>query len=246
MIFASYGRFSQRNGRFYDTIHKMIREKDPPHIFASLPHDIETKLRSMLREHTFKAGESIFVQGEKAEAVYLVTSGLVKVERVSREGYQCVLCVRQAGDYFCPVPLLDHGEQLGTAVAISDTTIYSFDQTKFNNLCLECPALLAMVQGDCLKEVRRLLTRFETFAFRTIKERLAITLLREVRQHTIYNTSPDEIRLTQKDIAGLVGASRERVSRILKEFERKGIVTLKRGRIILRDYDFLKNLAKET
>lgn len=228
-----------------DTIHKMIREKDPLHTFANLPPDIETRLRALLHVHTFEAGESIFIQGANAEAVYLVANGLVKIVRVTPEGYESVLCVRRAGDYFCPVPLLDCGAQLGTAVSISDVTIFSVERNAFNELCQESPELLSIVQGDCLGEVRRLLNRLETFAFRTIKERLAIALLREVRHQEGYTESPRELRLTQKDVAGLVGASRERVSRILKEFERKGFVILKRGRIILLDMDFLKKLAKE-
>lgn len=223
----------------------MKSEKDPLYTFANLPPNIETRLRTLLHVHSFSAGDSVFVQGAKAEAVYLVASGLVKVVRVTPEGYESVLCVRRAGDYFCPVPLLDRGAQLGTAVAISDVTLFSIERTAFNELCQESSELLAIVQGDCLGEVRRLLNRLETFAFRTIKERLAIALLREIRHQETYNSSSKEIHLTQKDLAGLVGASRERVSRILKEFERNSIVILKRGRIILLDFDYLKKLAKE-
>ncbi|MCP5095403.1 MAG: Crp/Fnr family transcriptional regulator [Chloroflexi bacterium] len=223
----------------------MIQEKDPLHTFANLPPDIEMRLRALLHVHSFSAGDSIFVQGANAEAVYLVASGLVKVVRVTPEGYESVLCMRRAGDYFCPVPLLDKGSQLGTAVAITNVTLFSVERTAFNELCRESADLLAVVQGDCLGEVRRLLNRLETFAFRTIKERLAIALLREVKHQEAYTNASKELRLTQQDVAGLVGASRERVSRILKAFERSGVVTLKRGRIILLDIEYLQKLAKE-
>lgn len=222
----------------------MRAKKDPLHSFTNLPPGIESELRNHLRVFSFAAGDSVFVQGASPKAVYLVASGNVKVVRVTPEGYESVLCMRGAGDYFCPVPLLDKGSHLGTAVAINDVTLFSIDQDIFHDLCRRSPELLAVVQGDCLSEVRRLLNRLETFAFRNIKERLAMALLNELR-HQDNGRSPDELRLTQQDLAGLVGASRESVSRILKEFERKGIVKLGRGRIILQDRSRLRQIAEK-
>lgn len=223
---------------------QMKQEIDPLHTFANLPPDIETRLRSLLHVHSFSPGDSVFVQGANVEAIYLMASGRVKVVRVTPEGHESVLCVRKAGDYFCPVPLLDGGSQLGTAVATTDVTLFSVERDLFKELCQESPDLLNILQGDCLGEVRRLLNLLESFAFRTIKERLAIVLLREVSQQEGNGRSPTELHLTHQEVAGLVGASRERVSRILKDFERKGVVTLKRGRIILLDLGYLQNLSK--
>lgn len=222
----------------------MKRSKDPLHSFTNLPPEIETSLRNQLKVYSFAAGESVFIQGASPKAVYLVASGNVKVVRVTPEGYESVLCMRGAGDYFCPVPLLDKGRHLGTAVATTDVTLFSIDQDVFRDLCQRSPELLSVVQGDCLSEVRRLLNRLETFAFRNIKERLAIALLNEQR-HQIDTAPANELRLTQQDLAGLVGASRESVSRILKELERKDIVTLGRGRITLKDKNRLRQLAEK-
>lgn len=222
----------------------MRDKKDPLHSFANLPLQIETELRTHLRVFSFAAGDSIFIQGASPKAVYLVASGNVKVVRVTPEGYESVLCMRGAGDYFCPVPLLDKGSHLGTAVATSDVTLFSIEQNIFRDLCNRSPELLSIVQGDCLSEVRHLLNRLETFAFRNIKERLAMALLNECRHHND-NSPANELRLTQQDLAGLVGASRESVSRILKELERKGIVNLGRGRITLQDIPRLRQIAEE-
>ena len=222
----------------------MKAQKDPLHSFVNLPPEIETEMRSHLRVYSFAAGESIFVQGASPKAVYLVASGNVKVVRVTPEGYESVLCMRGAGDYFCPVPLLDKGSHLGTAVATNDVTLFSIEQDVFRDLCRRSPELLSVVQGDCLSEVRRLLYRLETFAFRNVKERLAMTLLNEYR-HQNDESSTNELRITQQDLAGLVGASRESVSRILKEFERKGIVALGRGRIILKNKQRLRRFAEK-
>lgn len=222
----------------------MKQQKDPLHSFANLPPAIEADLRKNLRVFSFSVGESIFIQGALPKAVYLVANGRVKVVRATPEGCESILCIRGAGDYFCPVPLLDKGSHLGTAVAITDVTLFSIEQDTFHDLCRRSPELLAVVQGDCLSEVRRLLNRLETFAFRNVKERLAMALLNEHR-HQNNNNPVNELHLTQQELASLVGASRESVSRILKAFERQGIVQLGRGRIILQDLSRLRQIAEK-
>ncbi len=222
----------------------MKAQKDPLHSFANLPPEIEAELRNQLRVFSFTAGESIFIQGASPKAIYLVANGRVKVVRGTSAGHESILCMRDAGDYFCPVPLLDKGKHLGTAVAVTDATLFSIEQEIFCDLCARSPELLATVQGDCLSEVRHLLNRLETFAFRNVKERLSIALINQARQQNRSGRS-NELRLTQQDLADLIGASRESVSRVLREFERKNIVTLGRGRITLQNMPRLRQLAKK-
>ena len=221
----------------------MKAQKDPLHSFINLPPEIETELRSHLRVFSFSAGETIFIQNTSPGAIYLVANGRVKIVRGTMEGHENTLCMRSAGDYFCPVPLLDGGKQLGTAVATTDVTLFSIERETFNDLCARSPQLLSAVQGDCLSEVRRLLNQLEVFAFRNIKERLAITLINQAEQQN-RNGRLTEVRLTQQDLADLIGASRESVSRILKELERDNIVILGRRRITLKNKQQLRQLAK--
>lgn len=218
----------------------MKLQKDPFYSFTHLPLEIETKLRANLRVFSFTAGETIFIQGASPTAVYLVANGRAKIVRFTYQGQENVLCIREAGGYFCPVPLLDRGVQLGTAVAITDVTLFSIEREVFTDLCYHSPQLLSIVQADCLAQVRHLLNRLETFAFHTVKERLAITLLEKTQEYS--PAAP--LRLTQQDLAGLVGASRETVSRLLKDLEDEEVISLGRGKIILKDVTKLKQIAR--
>lgn len=220
----------------------MAHTKDSLHSFANLPPVVEGQLRAALRVQTYASGEQIFRQDGRPEAAYLVASGRVKVVRVTPEGYESILCVRGPGDYFCPVPLLDDGNHLGTAVAISEVTLFAVERGEFCRLCQISPELLAVVQGDCLSEVRQLLNRLEAFAFRSVRERVAIALLNETRHHLDKHHTGD-LHLTQQELAGLVGASRESVSRSLKQLEHEGVVSLRRGRIRICDWQQLERIA---
>lgn len=217
----------------------MNQQNDPLHSFASLSPEVDARLRGLLKVQTFLVNETIYMQGDAPHAIYLVASGRVKVVRVTHEGYESILCVRGSGDYFCPVPLLDGGDQLGSAIAMSDVTLFRIERDAFVELCQTSSELLAMVQGDCLSEVRRLLNRLEGFAFRGVRERLVITLDNEIKRQG----SDDELRLTQQELASLVGASRESISRNLGRLEDDGIIGLGRGRVMIKDRERLTALA---
>ena len=221
----------------------MHKDVDPLHSFANLPPKIETQLRNALNVRSFDAGESIFLQGASPNAVYLVASGRVKIDRVTNEGHESILCMRGSGDYFCPVPILDGGEHLGRAVAVTDVTLFWIERQEFMDLCQDSPELLSVVQGDCLFEVRHLLHRLEAFAFRSVRERLAITLLNETRRRGTKGEPANQLEITQQELAGLVGSSRESVSRTLKQMERQDILTTGRGKITIKNRIQLESLA---
>jgi CRP-like cAMP-binding protein len=214
-----------------------------PQLFAHFPQEIQATLRSEMHIQTFAPGESVFHQGTPATAIYAVVRGRVKIARVTPDGYESILCVRQAGEYFCPVPVLDGKVQLGTAIAMTEVTVLWVESETFHALCRECPQLLSAVQGDCLAEVRYLLNRLETFAFRNIKERLAITLLDEIRHQRADENDPIELSMIQQELAGLVGASRESVSRNMKQLERDEIVELHRGKVRILDLRKLRKIS---
>lgn len=216
---------------------------DPLHSFANLPDEIESKLRHSLQIQSFQAGETIFLQGNSAEWIYLVAHGRAKIVRVTEEGFESILCVRGPGDYFCPVPLLDNGSQLGTAIAMTDVTLFQVKREKFNALCEQSSELLAVVQGDCLSEVRSLLNRMETFAFRGVRERIAFALLNETEETSIQGKVQDTLRLTQQELAALVGASRESVSRNLSQLAAEGLVIVGRGKITIKNRDGLEAIV---
>lgn len=221
------------------------RLKDPFQSFTDLPTAIENELRNNLQKTTYSQGEAIFWQDDSPEYIYLVIEGHIKIVRFTSDGYESILCVRNSGEYFCPVPLLDKGPQLGTAYAMSKVSLYRIKKDIFLNLCKKSPELLTIVQSDCLSEVRNLLNRIEGVAYRSIPIRLANILINESKVITRNNTEFHEVHMTQDEIAALIGSTRESVSRNLSKMQQKGLVDVKRGRVILLKKDQLRELAHE-
>ena len=221
-----------------------MKKKEHASPFENLPKEVELAIRKSFRVKNFTAGESIFLQDASPDTIYLVGNGKVKIVRVTREGYESILCVRRVGDYFCPVPLLDGGNHLGTAVAMDKVTLFCIDKETFSDLCNNYPVFLTIVQGDCLGEVRNLMNRLEAYAFRNIRERVAFALLEESQRQKDNSSPPIKIHITQQELAGLVGASRESVSRALNKLAKEGILSLGRGRITIYDSKQLENICR--
>nr|HEY84612.1 Crp/Fnr family transcriptional regulator [Chloroflexota bacterium] len=222
-----------------------MEEQGVFHLFGHLAPDIRVRLSELLRVRTFTTSERVFVQDAPTSAIYVVASGRVKIARVTDMGDEVILCVREPGEYFCPVTVLDGNAQLGAAIAMTDVTLMWAERRAFLALCKEHPALLSVVQSACLLEVRHLVHRLEARSFRSVKERLAHTLLTENRRKSNGDAPTDAVRLTQQELGDLIGASRESVSRTLAQFEREGLVGLRRGQVLLKDLERLAQLANQ-
>ena len=221
-----------------------MSDNDVFNAFSHLRPELQDDLRLQFEEHRYSPDQEIFNQGDPAETVYMVADGRVKLTRVARQGFESVLCVRRPGEYFCPVSVVDRGPQLGTAVAMGEVVLLEADRGQFNALCEDNPELLAMVQGTCIGEIRSLMRRVEAFAFSNVRERLAMTILDESARQQGNGKSSDEIRITQQELAGLVGASRESISRTMSRFADSGMVQTGRGRITILDRGALKALSE--
>lgn len=209
--------------------------------FSTLAPEIQEVLRPLVRIRHFETGQAIFFQEEPVEAIYIVGRGRVKVVRVTPDGDETILCIRQAGEYFCPVPLLDGKGQLGTAFAITPVDILFIERQAFLAVCKEHPELLAIVQSDCLTEVRYLLHRLETSFHRSLRERVIMALLDALHTQNVHGNQ-GTILLTHQELANLTGGSRENVSRVLKGLERMGILQLQRGKIRVLDRSRLSHM----
>jgi CRP/FNR family transcriptional regulator len=215
-----------------------------PGLMERLSPELQVKLNSITRKRSFPAGRLIFTQGAPPNTIYFIVNGQVKVARNTPDGHEIILCMPGAGDSFCPVTVLDGGPQLGGAVAITDVEIMYADRRDFLELCRERPELQAAVQQACLGEVRRMVQRLELLSFRTLKQRLASVIIHTSRHSPQACGKPTELRITQLELAQLAGSSRESTSRLLAKWERDGMLSLGRGRVIILQTEQLELLAR--
>jgi CRP-like cAMP-binding protein len=212
--------------------------------FAGLsPADLEA-VRPLVFEKTADRNEVILMEDEPAEALYFVLSGAAKAFKTSTEGKEQVLCILRPGDSFNDVAVFDGGPNPASVRAMSPVILYGIRKADMQGLLRQYPIIAANVVRGLAERVRHFVTLVEDLSFRHVTERVARLLLEYAtdpgEQLTEARTAP---RLTQQDMAAMVGSAREVVGRSLKALEEEGAIKMERHRIAIVDKESLEEMS---
>ncbi len=199
--------------------------------------ELET-IRPFIFEKKAGRGDIIIFEGEPAEALYFVVAGVVKVYKTSADGKEQIFHIIRPGESFNDVPVAGGGANLVSAEAMGPVTLNIINKADLERLLKEGPALAANVIDVLSRRVRELLSLVEDFSFRRVTGRVAKMLLEHAG-----DGSGERPRLTQQEMAAMIGTAREMVGRSLKSLEDGGIIRLERNRIIIADAEALRETA---
>jgi CRP/FNR family transcriptional regulator len=185
-------------------------------------------LAKLVFEKSCQRGEVIQLDGEPAEALYMVVSGFVKVAHTSREGKEQILEIVRPGDTFNDVPALDGKPSLATAQAMGLVQLYGIRKRDLTAFLLAHPVVAGNAIGVLAVKLRRLAALVADLSFRHVIGRVANVLLGHAGNGA--NPGPP---LTQQEMAAMVGTAREVVGRSLKTLEEEGTIRLDRHRIVI-------------
>lgn len=195
----------------------------------------------------YSKGETILRAGDNPQGVYFIKKGFVKLSSVSREGKELTLVLYKAEDFF-PVVWTFFGGDRGSIYsfeAITDTEILRAPREAFMDYATSHVDVLLEQTKHIIKRFTSSLRRMEYLSFGNASAKLASTLLVCARDFGIVRGSGMEIQipLTHKDIANLVGVTRETVSLELKRFDRKGLIGYNKKLIVIKDKEGLEKKA---
>jgi CRP-like cAMP-binding protein len=199
--------------------------------------ELET-IRPFIYEKKAGRGDTIIFEGEPAEVLYFVVAGVVKVYKTSADGKEQIFHIIRPGESFNDVPVGGGGVNLVSAEAMGPVALNAINKADLERLLKEGPALAANVINVLSQRVRELLSLVEDFSFRRVTGRVAKMLLEYAS-----DGSGERPRLTQQEMAAMIGTAREMVGRSLKSLEDGGIIRLERNRIIIADAEALRETA---
>ena len=187
---------------------------------------------------------TIYHQGEPGRAVFCVLEGQVTVARVSRDGATLTTAALGAGEFFGPA-LSGAAEAEDTARAKGAVSIWRAPIQEFRRLLLNHPALALELVSLLAVRQRQMERRLESFAFKRTQARLAETFrdLSGGFATRCEHGFGQHLRLTQQELADLVGASRPVVSTILNELRDKGVLGYNREYVCVRRIEDLEKLT---
>jgi CRP/FNR family transcriptional regulator len=199
--------------------------------FSALAERELDYVRQVTYERHLERGELLLVEGAPGEYLYYIRSGQVKVFKTSTDGKEQVLRIFQAGETFNEVPVFDGGTNPASALVLEEGAVYVLRRADIVRLLSEHPAIALAVIQVLASRLRHMVGLVEDLSFKHVTARVAKTLL--LHSEAVSGATPH--RLTQQELAALVGTAREMVGRALKEFEAEGLITITQGRISILD-----------
>jgi CRP/FNR family cyclic AMP-dependent transcriptional regulator len=211
-------------------------------LFRGLDDAALESITRSLRTRRFRRGEVIFHVGDPGDALFIVSSGAVKITLPSDTGDEAILATLRAGDFFGELALLDGAPRSATAAALEPTETFVLPRQRFRELIATEPVIRDALLASLARELRRLTLHVEELHFLDIAGRLAARLVRLGEEHGTVQ-SDGSIRLngplTQSDLAAMVGCTRQSVNKLLGLFVDDRLIRLDRDAIVITDAEGL-------
>ena len=211
-------------------------------LFANLADEDMHELMTAAKRRAFRSGEVIFHRDDPGQVLYMIKDGKVKICIISPDGQEISLAVFGKGECFGEFALLDGLPRSADAIALEKVECYTLQRSDFHNAIMKNPKIAIQVLEALTKRLRNTDNMVEDLIFLDVYGRVAKKLLELADAHGVKTDDGVriEVRLTQQELASMVGASRESVNKVMGYFSEKDFISTDKHRITLHRIADLK------
>ena len=209
-------------------------------LFNTVGNQDLTKLVTLSSCMELSKGRSIFEIGDPGISMMIVQSGEVRNFLPMASGKEVILADLRSGDIFGEISLLDGRERSASAKTLTNCELLVIHRKDFLPFLKEQPDTCLKLMETLCGRIRMSDERMTDVGFSDIPSRLAKTILRVVSKSS---RSRNRISLSQTELAGLIGGTRENVNRCLRNWQDAGIVSMDKGWINIIDPDRLATIS---
>jgi CRP/FNR family cyclic AMP-dependent transcriptional regulator len=220
-------------------------------LFQGVPSRELERLALSLHRRSYPAGSTVMAADQPGDALYAILSGSAKVHLIRPDGAEVILAVLGPGEVVGEMSLADSLGRSADVTTLEESVLLWMDRVTFGSSLGESPVLARNLAEVLSRRVRLTNAHLLALATLDVPGRVASQLLALARE---YGESTPEgtpegtripMRLTQSDLAGLVGASRVRVNQALGYFRKHSLISMDReGRVTVHDEDALARRAR--
>ena len=202
-------------------------------LFDQLGEEEICSLSSRVSLKTYPKNTILVSEGDETDSLFIIDTGKVKIYLSDEEGKEVIINILEDGDYFGEVALLDSKPRSASVMTLEEGRLWLISKKDFETWLLQYPQIALLLLRDISKRLRLLTDNVKSLALMDVYGRVARTLLHLAKQKN--DKLVIDQKLTQQDIANMVGASREMVSRIMKDLVAGGYVSIERSSIIIHE-----------
>lgn len=207
-------------------------------IFTDLDDQTLEKMLSHARTLTFKKNTILMSEGETGECMYLIQSGSVKIYVSDDNGNELILFVEGPGSYIGEISLLDDAPRTASAVTLEKTQVLAVSKGAFIDCIKLNPDIAFHIIRALTKRLRRATDGISGLALKNVYQRLALKLIDLADDVDGASVLPR--KYSHQELANMIGASREMVSKILAELSKGEYIEVRDQRLHI-----LKNLPHD-
>jgi CRP-like cAMP-binding protein len=214
-------------------------------LFAALTDAQAEAVAEAVVKHRFKRGEAIVERGKKTGALFILLNGRARVIAADNKGREVILAMLRPGHHIGEMSLIDGEPHSATVRAEVQTDVLMLDGEEFARCLPENASLAHAVMRGLVARLRHADSKIESLALMGVYGRVAQALL-EFAEDTGKPELLVRQRVSRQDIAKMVGASREMVSRVMKGLEDRGFIkTQDNGSLLIKRLEVLNDSAMQ-
>lgn len=210
-------------------------------LFKGLALEELARFAELLREKSYPKGSVILFEDDPGDALFVVRSGRVKVVLVAEDGREVILGILGVGEHFGELALIDDQPRSAHVIAMEESSLLVLRRDDFRRRVESSPSVAWSLLTELSRRLRRADGKIGALVLLDVPGRIARMLL---------DTADEgggpliDKPLTHQTFAHLIGASRETVSRAMREFQDSGWITVERRRIRIADRTALERRAQ--
>jgi CRP/FNR family cyclic AMP-dependent transcriptional regulator len=192
-------------------------------LFSMLTAGQAESVAEAVVKNRFKRGDAIVEQGKKSNALSIILTGRARVITTDQRGREVILATMQPGDYVGEMSLIDNEPHSATVRAEVQTDVLVLGRLEFARCLPENSSMAYAVMKGLVQRLRHADRKIESLALMDVYGRVARALL-EFAIPDAQGNAVIRDKVSRQDLAKMVGASREMVSRVMKDLEERGFI----------------------
>ena len=202
-------------------------------LFSGLTEPQLENLAGGSARRSYPKGRTIVAEGEPSQSMYILLAGRAKVQRSDSEGKEVILAVLSSGEFFGEMSLIDDAPRSASVITLEPCEFMAVSKEAFKAMLVQSPEVTMAVMRGLVRRLREADKKIETLALLDVYGRVARVLLDF--SEVVGSERIVKNKLPRQEIAKMIGASREMVSRVMKGLEIDGyIVPMPEGKLVLR------------
>lgn len=217
---------------------------------AGMEPAVQVMIAAGCQTKRLRRGQTVFMEGEPCQHVYILGSGRVKCSRSNADGREQIVKVfDRPGDIFCIPSAFDTGRHIVTAMAVTDTWLHLMDIEAAKRFVEANPSMLLGLLASAGSQMKSLAELAGDLTLKTATARLAKVLYERATEESVRFGQTIRLRresLSMEELASLTGTVRVHVSRGLNALASAGAIGLSREVISIADLELLKLMSEGT